>query len=69
MQKMWLPYGDRVLMFYSCPREMGLNSNSSLKVNEIDEGTEPKEFWDALGNQDRKAYDCMLEGTKETVYF
>ncbi|XP_073774419.1 supervillin isoform X2 [Danio rerio] len=45
----------------TCPREMGLNSNSSLKVNEMEEGTESKEFWDALGNQDRKAYDCMLE--------
>ncbi|XP_067225073.1 supervillin isoform X1 [Chanodichthys erythropterus] len=44
-----------------CPRELGLNSNSSLKVTEIEEGTEPKEFWDALGKQDRKAYDCMLQ--------
>lgn len=54
---------------YSCPRELGLNSNSSLKVIEIEEGTEPKEFWDALGKQDRKAYDCMLQGKKENVYF
>uniref|UniRef100_A0A8C1WV71 Supervillin d n=1 Tax=Cyprinus carpio TaxID=7962 RepID=A0A8C1WV71_CYPCA len=44
-----------------CPCELGLNSNSSLKVHEIEEGTEPKEFWDALGKQDRKAYDCMLQ--------
>uniref|UniRef100_A0A8C1WW09 Supervillin d n=1 Tax=Cyprinus carpio TaxID=7962 RepID=A0A8C1WW09_CYPCA len=45
----------------TCPCELGLNSNSSLKVHEIEEGTEPKEFWDALGKQDRKAYDCMLQ--------
>ncbi|XP_039547051.1 supervillin isoform X2 [Pimephales promelas] len=45
----------------TCPCELGLNSNSSLKVIEIEEGTEPKEFWDALGKQDRKAYDCMLQ--------
>ncbi|XP_057214187.1 supervillin isoform X2 [Triplophysa rosa] len=45
----------------TCPRELGLNSNSSLKVHEIEEGTEPEEFWVALGKQDRKAYDCMLE--------
>lgn len=46
-----------------------MNSNSSLKVHEIEEGTEPKEFWDALGKQDRKAYDCMLQGAKENVCF
>ncbi|XP_077086358.1 supervillin-like [Siphateles boraxobius] len=45
----------------TCPRELSLNSNSSLKVIEIEEGTEPREFWDALGKQDRKAYDCMLQ--------
>ncbi|KAK7122880.1 hypothetical protein R3I94_019855 [Phoxinus phoxinus] len=45
----------------TCPRELGLNSNSSLKVIEIEEETEPKEFWEALGKQDRKAYDCMLQ--------
>ncbi|KAA0725355.1 Supervillin [Triplophysa tibetana] len=44
-----------------CPCELGLNSNSSLKVHEIEEGTEPEEFWAALGKQDRKSYDCMLE--------
>lgn len=46
-----------------------MNSNSSLKVHEIEEGTEPKEFWDALGKQDRKPYDCMLQGAKENVCF
>lgn len=45
----------------TCPCELGMNSNSSLKVHEIEEGNEPKEFWVALGKQDRKAYDCMLE--------
>ncbi|KAL0984456.1 hypothetical protein UPYG_G00141790 [Umbra pygmaea] len=43
------------------PSELGLNSNSSLKVEEVEEGTEPEGFWDALGQLDRKAYDCMLK--------
>lgn len=47
----------------SCPPELGFNSNTNLKVQEIEEGREPQEFWDALGQQDRKAYDCMLQGT------
>uniref|UniRef100_A0A8C7MAH9 Supervillin d n=1 Tax=Oncorhynchus kisutch TaxID=8019 RepID=A0A8C7MAH9_ONCKI len=43
------------------PSELGLNSNSSLKVEEVEEGTEPVGFRNALGQQDRKAYDCMLQ--------
>uniref|UniRef100_A0A4W5JHY6 Supervillin d n=1 Tax=Hucho hucho TaxID=62062 RepID=A0A4W5JHY6_9TELE len=43
------------------PSELGLNSNSSLKVEEVEEGTEPDGFRNALGQQDRKAYDCMLQ--------
>lgn len=45
-----------------CPSELGLSSSSSVKVEEIDEGAEPVEFSDALGQQDKKAYDCMLKG-------
>uniref|UniRef100_A0A8B9K8W1 Supervillin d n=1 Tax=Astyanax mexicanus TaxID=7994 RepID=A0A8B9K8W1_ASTMX len=45
----------------TCPPELGLNNNSSLKVQEIEEGSEPQAFWDALGQQDRKTYDCMLQ--------
>ncbi|KAJ8364476.1 hypothetical protein SKAU_G00133070 [Synaphobranchus kaupii] len=45
----------------ACPPELGLNSNSSVSVQEVEEGTEPAEFWNALGQQDRKAYDCMLK--------
>ncbi|KAJ8245939.1 hypothetical protein GJAV_G00261920 [Gymnothorax javanicus] len=45
----------------SCPPELGLNSSSSVKVQEVEEGSEPAEFWNALGRQDRKAYDCMLK--------
>ncbi|XP_076856294.1 supervillin isoform X2 [Brachyhypopomus gauderio] len=45
----------------TCPPELGLNSNSSVKVLEIEEGSEPQDFWDALGQQDRKTYDCMLQ--------
>ncbi|KAG9350075.1 hypothetical protein JZ751_026428 [Albula glossodonta] len=44
-----------------CPPEMGLNSNSSVRVQEVEEGAEPPEFWNALGQQERKAYDCMLK--------
>ncbi|KAF7705184.1 supervillin [Silurus meridionalis] len=45
----------------TCPPELGLNRNLNLKVQEIEEDSEPQEFWDALGQQDRKAYDCMLQ--------
>ncbi|XP_061079892.1 supervillin-like isoform X3 [Conger conger] len=45
----------------TCPPELGLSSSSSLKVQEVEEGSEPVEFWDALGPLDRKAYDCMLQ--------
>ncbi|XP_060795764.1 supervillin isoform X2 [Neoarius graeffei] len=46
---------------HTCSPELGLNSNTNLKVQEIEEGTEPQSFWDALGQQDRKSYDCMLQ--------
>ncbi|XP_060747975.1 supervillin isoform X2 [Tachysurus vachellii] len=42
------------------PPEMGL-SNSNLNIQEVEEGAEPVEFWNAIGPQDRKAYDCMLQ--------
>ncbi|XP_036408959.1 supervillin-like isoform X1 [Megalops cyprinoides] len=48
-------------LMQTCPPELGLNSNSSLRVQEVEEGAEPVEFWNALGQQDRKAYDCMLQ--------
>ncbi|TMS22115.1 Supervillin [Larimichthys crocea] len=44
-----------------CPSELGLSSSSSLKVEEVEEGAEPEEFTKALGPQDKKAYDCMLQ--------
>ncbi|XP_022598994.1 supervillin-like isoform X2 [Seriola dumerili] len=44
-----------------CPSELGLNSTSSVKVEEVEEGAEPSEFVKALGSQDKKAYDCMLQ--------
>ena len=46
-----------------CPSELGLSITSNVKVEEIDEGAEPAEFSEALGLQDKKAYDCMLQGT------
>ncbi|XP_056871307.1 supervillin isoform X4 [Takifugu flavidus] len=45
----------------SRPSELGLNQSSSLKVQVVEEGSEPAEFWAALGPVDRKAYDCMLQ--------
>lgn len=33
-----------------------------MKVEVVDEGSEPAEFMKALGPQDKKAYDCMLQG-------
>ncbi|XP_060758018.1 supervillin isoform X2 [Neoarius graeffei] len=47
-------------LLHTCPPEMGL-SNSNLNIQEVEEGAEPAEFWNAIGPQDRKAYDCMLQ--------
>ncbi|XP_023867357.1 supervillin isoform X8 [Salvelinus sp. IW2-2015] len=44
-----------------CPPELGLSSDSPLRVQEVEEGAEPVEFGNAIGQQDRKAYDCMLQ--------
>lgn len=44
-----------------CPSELDLSASSRLKVEEVDEGSEPADFWKALGQQDKKAYDCMLQ--------
>ena len=49
-----------------CPPELGLVAGSPVTVQEVEEGSEPTEFWNALGQQDRKAYDCMLQGTQDT---
>jgi supervillin len=46
-----------------CPLEAGLHSSSKVTITECDEGSEPTRFWDAVGRKDRKAYDCMLQGT------
>lgn len=45
------------------PLEAGLHSSCNVTIYECEEGTEPQEFWEALGRKDRKAYDCMLQGT------
>ncbi|KAG7262572.1 hypothetical protein CRUP_027057 [Coryphaenoides rupestris] len=44
-----------------CARELGLTAGSAVKVEEVEEGAEPAEFWKALGQKDKKAYDCMLQ--------
>ncbi|KAM7387286.1 hypothetical protein PAMA_009758 [Pampus argenteus] len=44
-----------------CPLELGLNKSSPVKVQVVEEGSEPADFWTALGQMDRKAYDCMLQ--------
>lgn len=51
-----------VFISLRCPSELGLTSTSSVKVEEVEEGAEPSEFVKALGQQDNKAYDCMLQG-------
>ncbi|XP_060704952.1 supervillin isoform X7 [Hemiscyllium ocellatum] len=43
------------------PQELGLWNRMDVTVREIEEGSEPPEFWHALGQQDRKVYDCMLQ--------
>ncbi|XP_028268487.1 supervillin isoform X2 [Parambassis ranga] len=45
----------------TCPPELGLRKSSPVKVEVVEEGSEPAEFWTALGQMDRKAYDCMLQ--------
>lgn len=61
--------GRRVVerLTQSRPSELGLNQSSSVKVQVVEEGSEPAEFWSALGAMDRKAYDCMLHGSKTLV--
>ncbi|XP_035470134.2 supervillin isoform X3 [Scophthalmus maximus] len=44
-----------------CPQELGLSQSCPVKVQVIEEGSEPADFWTALGQMDRKAYDCMLQ--------
>uniref|UniRef100_A0AAX7T6Z4 HP domain-containing protein n=1 Tax=Astatotilapia calliptera TaxID=8154 RepID=A0AAX7T6Z4_ASTCA len=43
------------------PSELGLSLSSSVRVEEVEEGSEPAEFVKALGLKDKKAYDCMLD--------
>ncbi|XP_012510298.1 PREDICTED: supervillin [Propithecus coquereli] len=51
-----------------CPLEAGLHSSSKVTIHECDEGSEPLGFWDALGRRDRKAYDCMLQGSITALF-
>ncbi|XP_062336336.1 supervillin a [Osmerus eperlanus] len=44
-----------------CPLEAGLHTSFKVTIHEFDEGSEPVEFWEALGKRDRKTYDCMLQ--------
>lgn len=48
-------------LVHTCPPELGLSPDVSLRVQEVEEGAEPADFWAAIGQQDRKAYDCMLQ--------
>lgn len=45
-----------------CPPELGVRTGGFVNVQEVEEGKEPTEFWNAIGPQDRKSYDCMLQG-------
>lgn len=51
-----------------CPLEAGLHSSSNVTIHECDEGVEPHGFWEALGQKDRKSYDCMLQGTSQQTF-
>ncbi|XP_028310399.1 supervillin-like isoform X2 [Gouania willdenowi] len=46
---------------HMCPSELGLTHSSSVKIQAVEEGSEPADFWTALGHMDRKAYDSMLQ--------
>lgn len=50
------------------PSELGLRSSSSVTVEVAEEGSEPAEFTKALGPQDNKAYDCMLQGMRSRLH-
>ncbi|XP_032442572.1 supervillin isoform X1 [Xiphophorus hellerii] len=43
------------------PSELGLCKSNPVTVRFVEEGSEPSDFWTALGQMDRKAYDCMLQ--------
>ncbi|XP_035510487.1 supervillin isoform X6 [Morone saxatilis] len=43
------------------PPELCLSQSSPVQVQVVEEGSEPADFWAALGQMDRKAYDCMLQ--------
>ncbi|XP_041029402.1 supervillin-like isoform X4 [Carcharodon carcharias] len=43
------------------PQELGLWSRTDVTVCELEEGSEHPEFWRALGQRNRKVYDCMLQ--------
>ncbi|XP_016297127.1 supervillin-like isoform X2 [Sinocyclocheilus anshuiensis] len=44
-----------------CPPELSLRTGSFMNVQEVEEEKEPADFWNAIGPQDRKSYDCMLQ--------
>ncbi|KTF74790.1 hypothetical protein cypCar_00027995, partial [Cyprinus carpio] len=44
-----------------CPPELSLRTGSFMNVQEVEEGKEPADFWNAIGPEDRKSYDCMLQ--------
>uniref|UniRef100_A0A3B3V4B9 Supervillin c n=1 Tax=Poecilia latipinna TaxID=48699 RepID=A0A3B3V4B9_9TELE len=46
------------------PSELGLCRSNPVMVHFVEEGSEPSDFWTALGQMDRKAYDCMLQPGK-----
>ncbi|XP_051988644.1 supervillin-like isoform X3 [Xyrauchen texanus] len=44
-----------------CPSELGLTTGRCVNVQEVEEGRESAAFWQVIGPQDRKLYDCMLQ--------
>uniref|UniRef100_A0A672NRI7 Supervillin-like n=1 Tax=Sinocyclocheilus grahami TaxID=75366 RepID=A0A672NRI7_SINGR len=44
-----------------CPPELSLRTGRFMNVQEVEDGKEPADFWNAIGPQDRKSYDCMLQ--------
>uniref|UniRef100_A0A673JXK0 Supervillin c n=1 Tax=Sinocyclocheilus rhinocerous TaxID=307959 RepID=A0A673JXK0_9TELE len=44
-----------------CPPEQSLRAGRFMNVQEVEEGKEPADFWNAIGPEDRKSYDCMLQ--------
>ena len=50
-----------------CPMEIGLSLESSITISEVAEGQESMELLTALRSNNRNKYNCLLNGTSNTI--